>query len=85
MPTIQSFNAQRARSYLFRIPLFTRAMLVVMVAFALAGLQSAWDIRQWGALIPNELGLTTSACIPVPCDNMVKMDKELANGCQSTL
>ncbi|KAI1147486.1 Gaa1-like protein [Nemania diffusa] len=59
MPNIQSFNAQRARSYLFRIPLFTRAMLAVMIAFALAGLQSSWDIRQWGALIPNELNITT--------------------------
>ncbi|GAP85224.1 putative rhomboid protein 2 [Rosellinia necatrix] len=59
MPNIQSFNAQRARSYLFRLPLFTRAMLVVMTAFALAGIQSAWDIRQWGALIPNEMSLTT--------------------------
>ncbi|RYC56473.1 hypothetical protein CHU98_g9734 [Xylaria longipes] len=59
MPNIQSFNAQRARSYLFRLPLFTRAMLVIMIAFGLVGLQAAWDIRQWGALIPDELGITT--------------------------
>ncbi|KAH8156379.1 hypothetical protein CIB48_g11868 [Xylaria polymorpha] len=59
MPNIQSFNAQRARSYLFRLPLFTRAMLVIMIVFGLVGLQAAWDIRQWGALIPDELGITT--------------------------
>ncbi|KAI1826594.1 rhomboid family protein [Xylaria intraflava] len=59
MPTIQALNAQRARSYLIRLPLFTRVMLAVMIAFGLAGIQSAWDIRQWGALIPNELGLAT--------------------------
>ncbi|KAI0106334.1 hypothetical protein F4776DRAFT_440649 [Hypoxylon sp. NC0597] len=59
MPTIQGFSTLRARSYVFRLPLFTRAMILVMTAFWLAGLQSAWDVRQWGALIPNELGLTT--------------------------
>ncbi|KAI8627502.1 Gaa1-like protein [Xylariaceae sp. FL1651] len=59
MPNVQSFSAVRARSYLFRLPLFTRAMLAVMVAFWLAGLQSVWDIQQWGALIPAELGITT--------------------------
>ncbi|KAI3319029.1 rhomboid family protein [Xylariaceae sp. AK1471] len=59
MPNIQSLNAARARSYIFRLPLFTRVMLVVMVAFGLAGLQSVWDIKQWGSLIPNEIGITT--------------------------
>ncbi|KAI1371915.1 Gaa1-like protein [Hypoxylon crocopeplum] len=59
MPTIQGFNTLRARSYVFRLPLFTRAMIVVMVAFWLASLQSVWDLRQWGALIPDELGLST--------------------------
>ncbi|KAI1758807.1 Gaa1-like protein [Hypoxylon sp. FL1150] len=59
MPMLQGFNTLRARSYSFRLPLFTRAMVVVMIAFWLAGLQSVWDIRQWGALIPDELTLTT--------------------------
>ncbi|KAI1412697.1 hypothetical protein F5Y13DRAFT_162510 [Hypoxylon sp. FL1857] len=59
MPAIQGFSTLRARSYVFRLPLFTRAMILVMTAFWLAGLQSAWDVRQWGALIPNELGFTT--------------------------
>ncbi|KAJ3570843.1 hypothetical protein NPX13_g5591 [Xylaria arbuscula] len=59
MPNVQSFNALRARSYLLRLPLFTRAMIAVMIAFALAGLQGAWNIQEWGALIPRELSITT--------------------------
>ncbi|TGJ77545.1 hypothetical protein E0Z10_g10726 [Xylaria hypoxylon] len=59
MPNIQSFNAQRARSYLLRIPLFTRAMIVIMFALALVGIQDSWNIREWGALIPLELNLTS--------------------------
>ncbi|OTA99945.1 hypothetical protein M426DRAFT_324683 [Hypoxylon sp. CI-4A] len=59
MPTVQGFSTLRARSYVFRLPLFTRAMIGVMVAFWLAGLQSVWDTRQWGALIPDEFGITT--------------------------
>ncbi|KAI1100435.1 Gaa1-like protein [Jackrogersella minutella] len=59
MPNIQGFNTVRARSYVVRLPLFTRVMIVVMVAFWIAGLQSTWNVRQWGALIPNELGITT--------------------------
>ncbi|KAI1262007.1 Gaa1-like protein [Xylariaceae sp. FL1019] len=59
MPNVPSFNAARARSYLLRLPLFTRAMVVAMVAFWLAGFQSVLDIQQWGSLIPNEMGITT--------------------------
>ncbi|KAK5625500.1 hypothetical protein RRF57_001216 [Xylaria bambusicola] len=62
MPNVQSFNAQRARSYLLRLPLFTRVMIAVMIAFGLVGLQGAWNIQEWGALIPRELSLTTSMC-----------------------
>ncbi|KAI1424249.1 Gaa1-like protein [Xylaria sp. FL1777] len=59
MPNIQSFNAQRARSYLLRLPLFTRVIVFIMIAFGLVGIQGAWNIREWGALIPRELSLTT--------------------------
>ncbi|KAI1635788.1 Gaa1-like protein [Biscogniauxia mediterranea] len=59
MPNVQSFSALRARSYVIRLPLFTRAIIVIMVAFWLAGLQSVWDLQQWGALIPEELGIRT--------------------------
>ncbi|KAI0165083.1 hypothetical protein GGR52DRAFT_557420 [Hypoxylon sp. FL1284] len=59
MPMMQSLTTLRARSYGFRLPLFTRAMIVIMIAFWLAGLQSVWDVRQWGALIPDELSIST--------------------------
>ncbi|KAH9904566.1 Gaa1-like protein [Xylariomycetidae sp. FL2044] len=59
MPTVQSFSALRARSYIFRLPLFTRCIILIIVAFWLVGIQSVWDLRQWGALIPNEIGIKT--------------------------
>ncbi|CAJ2508827.1 Uu.00g138530.m01.CDS01 [Anthostomella pinea] len=59
MPNVQGFSAARARSYVFRVPLFTRAMVVIMVAFWLASLQSVWDLQQWGSLIPNEINIKT--------------------------
>ncbi|KAK4228190.1 rhomboid protein 2 [Podospora fimiseda] len=59
MPSLQTFNTTRARSYVFRLPLFTRIVLLAITIFWLVGLQSAFDLRQWGALIPKEMGLGT--------------------------
>ncbi|KAI1332227.1 rhomboid family protein [Xylariaceae sp. FL0255] len=59
MPTVQTLSAGRARSYVLRLPLFTRVMIAAMVLFWLASFQSVVDIQQWGSLIPNELALTT--------------------------
>ncbi|OBR05210.1 Rhomboid family protein [Colletotrichum higginsianum IMI 349063] len=59
-PNVTSFNALRARTYLFRLPLFTRIVNLVIIAAWIAGVQSAWDIRQWGALIPDQLSFTSS-------------------------
>ena len=59
MPNIQGFSTQRARSYVVRLPLFTRAIILIIVATWLAGLQSVWDIRQWGALIPEKVNFQT--------------------------
>ncbi|KAK0610452.1 hypothetical protein B0T17DRAFT_114040 [Bombardia bombarda] len=56
MPT---FNFSRGKSYLLRLPLFTKATLVIIVACWALGLQSVWDVQQWGALIPEEMGITT--------------------------
>ena len=42
-----------------RLPLFTRAIILIIVATWLAGLQSVWDIRQWGALIPEKVNFQT--------------------------
>lgn len=53
-------NPARIRSYLLRLPLFTRLVLLVIVAFWLLELQTIWSVEQWGALIPEEVNLGTS-------------------------
>lgn len=55
-----SLNISALRSYLLRLPLFTRAVLLIIVAFWLLELQSVWDVVQWGALIPDEISI--AAC-----------------------
>ncbi|KAK8091666.1 hypothetical protein PG997_002027 [Apiospora hydei] len=60
MPNVQSFSSLRARSYVFRLPLFTRLMVLAIVVLWLVGIQSAWDLRKWGALIPNEMNFFTA-------------------------
>lgn len=45
------------RSYLFRLPLFTRLMLLVIFGLWLLELQTVWSVIDWGALIPNEVGI----------------------------
>jgi glycosylphosphatidylinositol transamidase len=48
------------RSYIFRLPLFTRSIILIIVALWVVSNQSIWDVQQWGALIPQEIGLSTS-------------------------
>lgn len=57
------FNPGRVRSYLVRLPLFTRLVLLVIIAFWLLELQTIWSVVEWGALIPNEINLGTSMLI----------------------
>ncbi|RYP80229.1 hypothetical protein DL769_002587 [Monosporascus sp. CRB-8-3] len=59
MPNIQGFSMLRARSYVLRLPLFTRGLIVAISAFWLAGLLPMWDLRQWGALIPDQMNIFT--------------------------
>lgn len=59
-PTLPQFNPARLRPYVFRIPLFTRIILLLIVLFWLLEFQNAWDIAQWGALVPLEVNLGTS-------------------------
>ena len=63
-PSLPQFSAARMRSYVFRLPLFTRAMIFVIIAFWVVSMQSVWDVQQWGALIPKEIGLSTSQLLP---------------------
>ena len=59
-PTLPQFNPARLRSYVFRIPFFTRIILLLIMFFWILELQSAWDITQWGALVPLQVNLSTS-------------------------
>jgi glycosylphosphatidylinositol transamidase len=54
------FSPARLRSYLLRLPLFTRAVLLIIVALWAMELQTVWNIVKWGALIPDEMNLGTS-------------------------
>lgn len=56
------FNPSRVRSYLMRLPLFTRLVLLVILAFWLLELQTIWSVVQWGSLTPDEINLGTSTC-----------------------
>ncbi|KAL6245803.1 putative rhomboid protease [Rhinocladiella similis] len=58
LPT-RFFNPSRVRSYLLRLPLFTRLILLAIVAFWILELQTVWSVTQWGALIPKEIGFGT--------------------------
>ena len=64
MPSVQGFNTFRARSYILRLPLFTRFIIVAIVFFWALGLQSVWDVRQWGSLIPDEITFATGKICP---------------------
>ncbi|RCI07611.1 hypothetical protein L249_1650 [Ophiocordyceps polyrhachis-furcata BCC 54312] len=53
MPGTRGFGAARLRS----LPLFTRALIVVIIIVWAAGLPSAWNVRDWAALVPNKVSL----------------------------
>lgn len=54
-----ALNPQRVLSYLVRLPLFTRAVDIIIVAFWVLGLQGFWDVKAWGGLVPDKLSFTT--------------------------
>lgn len=58
-PSIPQFSVSRTRSYLTRLPLFTRLILSLIVVLWIASYQSIWDVRAWGSLIPEETGVAT--------------------------
>ena len=57
--TFVQFNPARIRSYIFRLPLCTRVLIFAIFALWLACIPLTW-LRAWAALIPQEVGLTTS-------------------------
>lgn len=56
------FNPSRVRSYVLRLPLFTRLVLLVILAFWLLELQSLWSVVQWGSLTPDAINFGTCMC-----------------------
>ncbi|KAL4959445.1 GPI-anchor transamidase subunit GAA1 [Aspergillus stella-maris] len=53
------FNPSRVRSYLLRLPLFTRLVILAIIVFWVLELQTVWSVVQWGSVIPDELNLKT--------------------------
>ncbi|RMZ82260.1 hypothetical protein DV738_g1904, partial [Chaetothyriales sp. CBS 135597] len=52
-------NPSRIRSYLLRLPLFTRFVLLVATVFWLLELQTVWSVIEWGSLQPSKIGIFT--------------------------
>jgi membrane associated rhomboid family serine protease len=53
------FNPSRVRSYLVRLPLFTRLVLLVILAFWLLEFQTIWSVVEWGSLTPDLINFGT--------------------------
>lgn len=59
--TLPSLNASRARSYVLRLPLFTRVIIGALLAvWILQVVIPGWDLQAWGSLVPAEVGLSSS-------------------------
>ena len=51
-------DPRRIRSYFFRLPLATRALLCLLLGFYVAHLFSP-DVNRWGALVPQEIKINS--------------------------
>ncbi|KAG8424241.1 putative rhomboid protease [Metarhizium acridum] len=60
MPAMRGFSTLRARSYIFRLPLFTRAIIIAILVFWILSIPSLWDLHQWGSLIPDKVTFATA-------------------------
>ena len=56
---LSQYKPARFHKYLFRLPLFTRIILLLIIFFWILELQTAWDVASWGSLIPKEINLGT--------------------------
>lgn len=61
MPSFPQFNPLRIRSYIFRLPLATRLLVVAIVALWAAAIPFPW-LRGWASLEPDKMDLTQSTC-----------------------
>jgi glycosylphosphatidylinositol transamidase len=58
-PTFPQFSVARIRSYIFRLPLFTRLVVALIALFWIGSIPSFWDLQKWGALEPKEIGFSS--------------------------
>ncbi|CZT00857.1 related to GPI-anchor transamidase GAA1 [Rhynchosporium agropyri] len=72
-PSLPQFSAVRFRSYIFRLPLCTRGIILVIGLFWVAGMQSVWDVQKWGALTPKEVGLSSSLYPSLPAEYLLSI------------
>jgi hypothetical protein len=59
MPSFPQFNPIRIRSYIFRLPLCTRGLIVAILALYVATIPFPW-LRDFAALEPAKMDLTQS-------------------------
>ncbi|CEJ82869.1 Putative Rhomboid family protein [[Torrubiella] hemipterigena] len=57
MPSIRGLSFLPARSYLVRLPLFTRAIILIIALVWTLSIPKLWDLQAWGALIPDKVSL----------------------------
>jgi GPI-anchor transamidase subunit GAA1 len=53
------FNPNRVRSYILRLPLFTRGVILAVLVFWMLELQTVWSVIEWGSLKPSQIGIFT--------------------------
>lgn len=51
------FSPIKLRSYVFRLPFFTRMVLLVIILFWALQLANFWNVVEWGALTPSRVGI----------------------------
>lgn len=61
MPSYTQFNPMRLRSYIFRLPLCTRLLLLAIVGLWAATIPFT-GLRDWASLEPDKMNLGTSRC-----------------------
>lgn len=57
--SLPPIGAARVRSYLLRLPLFTRLIVLVIILLWLLSGQSLFDVQAWGALVPEKIGISS--------------------------
>ena len=59
LPIPTNFHPNRIRSYILRLPLFTRGVILAILIFWILELQTVWSVTEWGSLQPSKIGIFT--------------------------